>query len=227
MPGDYIKNEFGIIAEPDYYIRNGNKIFLFESKDILIPSETKVSNDYENISSELKKRLYYEEKRNGGIDNKAVLQLLNNTQKILRKTAEWDQGYKEKNIRIYPIIILHDNIYNCPGINDLVRMWFEEELEKMREEYDVSRIENITIINIDVFIVYKDLLQKSEGSLDKMISSYHKYVSEDIAKKARTQEEAIKMYKDRIISFEYYLSTKYSPDYKRMFMQVAKTYIKE
>lgn len=96
MPGDYIKNEFGIIAEPDYYIRNGNKIFLFESKDILIPSETKVSNDYENISSELKKRLYYEEKRNGGIDNKAVLQLLNNTQKILRKTAEWDQGYKEK-----------------------------------------------------------------------------------------------------------------------------------
>lgn len=56
------KNEFGIIAEPDYYIRNGNKIFLFESKDILIPSETKVSNDYENISSELKKRLYYEEK---------------------------------------------------------------------------------------------------------------------------------------------------------------------
>ena len=227
IPGDYIKNEFGIIAEPDYYIRNGNKIFLFESKDILIPSETKVSNDYENISSELKKRLYYEEKRNGGIDNKAVLQLLNNTQKILRKTAEWDQGYKEKNIRIYPIIILHDNIYNCPGINDLVRMWFEEELEKMREEYDVSRIENITIINIDVFIVYKDLLQKSEGSLDKMISSYHKYVSEDIAKKARTQEEAIKMYKDRIISFEYYLSTKYSPDYKRMFMQVAKTYIKE
>ena len=106
-------------------------------------------------------------------------------------------------------------------------MWFEEELEKMREEYDVSRIENITIINIDVFIVYKDLLQKSEGSLDKMISSYHKYVSEDIAKKARTQEEAIKMYKDRIISIEYYLSTKYSPDYKRMFMQVAKTYIKE
>lgn len=227
MPGDYIKNKFGVAAEPDYYIRNGNKIFLFESKDILIPSETKVSNDYKKISSELKKRLYYEEKRNGGVDNKAVLQLLNNAQKILKKTAEWDQDYKEKNIRIYPIIILHDNIYNCPGINDLVRMWFEEELEKMREEYDVSRIKNITIINIDVFIVYKDLLQKRECSLDKMISSYHKYVSEDIAKKARTQEQAMKMYKDRIIPFEYYLSKKYSPDYRKMFMQVVKTYIKK
>lgn len=227
MSGDYIKNEFGIVAEPDYYIRNGNKIFLFESKDIFIPSETKISNDYQDISSELKKRLYFEKKDNGRIDNKAVLQLLNNVKKMLSKTAKWDQCYKEKNIRIYPIIILHDNIYNCPGINDLVSMWFEEELEKMKEEYDISRIENITIINIDVFIAYKDLLQKSGGALDKMISSYHKYVSEDITKKVQTEEEAIKKYKDRIISFEYYLSTKYSPDYKKKLMQVAKTYIKE
>lgn len=227
MPGDYIKNEFGIVAEPDYYIRNGNKIFLFESKDILIPSGTKVSNDYQDISNELKKRLYFEEKSNGKIDNKAVLQLLNNIKKILSRTAEWDQCYKEKNIRIYPIIILHDNIYNCPGINDLVNIWFEEELEKMKDEYDISRIENITIINIDVFIVYKDLLQKPESSLDKLISSYHKFISEDITKKVQTEEEAIKKIKDRIISFEYYLSTKYSPDYKKMLMQVAKTYIRE
>lgn len=66
----------------------------------------------------------------------------------------------------------------------------------MKEEYDVSRIENITIINIDVFIVYKDLLQKSESSLDKMISSYHKFVSEDIAKKPvhkKKQQKCIKI----------------------------------
>lgn len=76
-------------------------------------------------------------------------------------------------------------------------------------------------------IVYKDLLQKPESSLDKLISSYHKFISEDITKKVQTEEEAIKKIKDRIISFEYYLSTKYSPDYKKMLMQVAKTYIRE
>lgn len=227
MTGNYIKNEVGVVAEPDYYIRNGNKIYLFESKDILIPAGTKVSNDYKNISNELKKRLYYEEKKNGGTDNKAVLQLLNNTKKLLDKKAEWDQGYKEKNIRIYPIIVLHDNIYNCPGINDLVSIWFKEELEKMKEKYDVTRIENITIINIDTLIVYKDLFRKPGGSLDKMITCYHKFISEDLARKSKTEEEAINKYKDRIMSFEYYLSSKYSPDYAKMLIQVAKTYLKE
>lgn len=42
--GEEIKNTYNIDAEPDYYIRNGNKIYLFESKDILIPSEVKISN---------------------------------------------------------------------------------------------------------------------------------------------------------------------------------------
>ena len=133
MPGNYIKETFRINAEPDYYIRNGNKVFLFESKDILISSESKISNDYKIISKELKKKLYYEESKKG-IDNKAVLQLLNNAQKLLNKTAEWDKTYKEKNIRIYPIIILHDNIYNCPGINELVNKWFKQELKKNRRE---------------------------------------------------------------------------------------------
>ncbi len=96
MPGDYIKNEFGIVAEPDYYIRNGNKIFLFESKDIFIPSGTKVSNDYEDISGELKKRLYYEEKSNGRIENKAVLQLLNNIKKYLIKQRNGIKVIKKK-----------------------------------------------------------------------------------------------------------------------------------
>lgn len=224
MSGEHIKREYNVNAEPDYYIRNGNKIFLFESKDILIPSRTKVSNDYADISNELKKRLYYDEK-NGKNENKAVLQLLNNIKKVLKKNAEWDKSYKEKNIKVYPILILHDNIYNCPGIEELVKKWFLKELKKISEEYDISRIENITIVNIDVFIVYKDFLQQRENSLDRMILAYHNYISEDIMTKARTKEEAIKGYKDRIISFEYFLSKKYSPNYKRMLDEITQSYL--
>lgn len=226
MSGEYIKTEFLINAEPDYYIRNGNKIFLFESKDIFISSGAKISNDYNVISAELKKRLYYEDKETGR-NKKAILQLLHNIKKLLSKTAEWDNCYKERNVRVYPIIILHDNIYNCPGINELVNQWFEEELLKMKGEYDISCIEKITIINIDAFIVYRDFLQKSEGALDKLISSYHKYLSQDIFKKAKSEQELLQKYKDRIKSFEYYLSTKYSPDYKKLLTQITKIYIKE
>ena len=132
--GEEIKNTYKIDAEPDYYIRNGNKIYLFESKDILIPSDAKISNDYIKITAELKKRLYYEEKGDGSISKKAILQLLHNIKKLLKKNAEWDSCYKENRVKIYPIIILHDNIYNCPGINDLVNQWFIGELEKIKDE---------------------------------------------------------------------------------------------
>lgn len=39
---------------PDYYIRNGNKIFIFESKDILINASIKESYDFEEYESALK-----------------------------------------------------------------------------------------------------------------------------------------------------------------------------
>lgn len=225
--GEEIKNTYKIDAEPDYYIRNGNKIYLFESKDILIPSDAKISNDYIKITAELKKRLYYEEKGDGSISKKAILQLLHNIKKLLKKNAEWDSCYKENRVKIYPIIILHDNIYNCPGINDLVNQWFIGELEKIKDEYDISRIEKITIINIDVFIAYRDFLKSPEGALDKLITSYHSYISNDILKKAISEEDAIKKYKDRIKSFEYYLSTLFIPDYKKLLMIAGKKYLVE
>lgn len=224
--GEDIKTKFNVSAEPDYYIRNGNKIFLFESKDIFISSEAKISNDYNVIYRELHKRLYYEDK-GGKISNKAILQLLLNIKKILHMEAEWDNCYKKKSIKIYPIVVLHDNIYNCPGINELLNQWFKEELDKIKDEYNVTCIEKVTIINIDVFILYRDFLQKPENTLDKLISSYHKYLSQDIGKSAKTEEELLNKYKDRIKSFEYYLSTKYNPDYRKLLTQIAKTYIKE
>ena len=109
----------------------------------------------------------------------------------------------------------------------MVNQWFIGELEKIKDEYDISRIEKITIINIDVFIAYRDFLKSPEGALDKLITSYHSYISNDILKKAISEEDAIKKYKDRIKSFEYYLSTLYIPDYKKLLMIAGKKYLVE
>lgn len=117
---------------------------------------------------------------------------MHNIKKLLKKKAEWDSLYKENRIRIYPIIILHDNIYNCPGINDLVNQWFAVELKEIENKYNISQIEKITIINIDVFIAYREFLQRPEGALDKLIASYHSYTSNDILKKATSEQDAIK-----------------------------------
>src|SRR5690606_24326316 len=44
ITGNDIKNKIGS-GEPDYYIRNGTDIFLFEFKDLILPTEVKYSGD--------------------------------------------------------------------------------------------------------------------------------------------------------------------------------------
>ena len=69
----------GLDAEPDYYIRQDQEMYLFESKDILINAEIKASYDFNRHEAEFAKKLYYEEK-DGHKSNKAVLQLLKNVE---------------------------------------------------------------------------------------------------------------------------------------------------
>ncbi|MBL0202373.1 MAG: hypothetical protein IPP81_20110 [Chitinophagaceae bacterium] len=52
--------KFKIDGEPDYYIRNGNNLFLFESKDILINASIKSSYDFKQYEPEFEKKLYFE-----------------------------------------------------------------------------------------------------------------------------------------------------------------------
>ena len=83
--GAEIKAQFHIDAEPDYYIRNGNYVFLFESKDILINGSIKETFDYTMYREEFSKKLYYETAKNGSIEKKAVLQLVNNIERLLKQ----------------------------------------------------------------------------------------------------------------------------------------------
>src|SRR5690606_24304317 len=81
--GDELDAEYD--GAPDYYVRNGKKIFLFESKDILINAQVKQSSDFKAIDNELALKLYQNEKGKP----KAVLQIINNTRKILSKTLDF------------------------------------------------------------------------------------------------------------------------------------------
>src|SRR5690606_13087860 len=108
------------------------KIFLFESKDILINATIKHSYDFTKYEKELRKKLYYEES-DGKTEKKAVLQLLKNIENILKKEFPADLNYKTKSVIIYPIIVLHDHQFNVLGLNSLVNHWFKIEVKKLGE----------------------------------------------------------------------------------------------
>ena len=71
---------------PDYYIRNGKRAMLFESKDILISKESKTSPDYTVLEAELRLKLFENEKGKP----KAVRQLATNIEILLKGKADYD-----------------------------------------------------------------------------------------------------------------------------------------
>lgn len=193
--------KLGVEAEPDYYIRNGNKIFLFESKDILIKAEVKSSFDYKAYEEEFKKKLYYDS--NGKkIKKKAVLQLTNNIQRLLTKQLNFDTNYKPNSAVIYPILILHDHQFNVAGLNTLINHWFNFELDKLSHlGIDISKVKPITVINIDTLIYMQDPIRSNQIRLEKVIDEYHKHCKVNPKRKYRDQDHLRKTHLDAISPF--------------------------
>ena len=193
-------------AEPDYYIRNGNTTFLFESKDILINAEVKESFDFARQEAEFKKKLYFEDK-DGKVSKKAVLQLISNIEKCLKMEFPFDTNYKAKNQFIYPIVVLHDHMYKVPGLNYMVNQWHLSELQILREKgLNVDRVQPLTIIDIDTFIFHQDTLRNQKIRLEDMIDKYHSYTHLDEKKKYASIEDSKQKLYNKSVSFSTFLS---------------------
>lgn len=174
ISGSEIKAEAQIDAEPDYYVRQDNKLFLFESKDILIKAEVKTSCDFNQIEVEFKKKLYFDNGQSK-IEPKAVLQLVKNIERGLRKQFSFDNTYDASKLTIYPILVLHDHQLNIAGLSQLVNQWFFVELEKLSSKgLDVTKVKPLSILDIGTFIYHQDLLANQSIFLEDFISEYFK-----------------------------------------------------
>jgi hypothetical protein len=159
-------------GEPDYYVRNGNKVFLFESKDFLINSKIKFSYDFVEYE-QIYKRSLYKKLKNNKHSNGAILQLKSNIERLILKKMPFDLNYKSKSLCIYPIIIIHNQFGNVPGLNNLVNYWFQIELEELRKRgLYIDKIRPVTLIDIDSLILYQDLFSNKIVKLEEVIDSY-------------------------------------------------------
>ncbi|MBC6993208.1 hypothetical protein QWY85_05700 [Neolewinella lacunae] len=173
----------GYSAEPDFYVRFKNKVFLFESKDVVLKGEEKQSRDYPTLKKALSEKFYKIEK-GGKIEQKAVLQIIENIKRILTVYYDkCDKGYNPKNIKIYPILIIHDRQFDSLSVNELISNWFELELSKIKGEFDTSNVQQIIVLNIDTMILYQETFkQRGNNRLEKLISDYHENIKFEPAK---------------------------------------------
>lgn len=161
------------IGLPDYYIRNGNKVFLFECKNSFISNKNKVLFKDEEILKEIREKFYYSTK-NGKRKKKAILQLQDFIKNLSIGSYDFfDQIEKKEKIIVYPILIVTDETLCTLGFNQLLNYYFTQEKDKGY----LKDIRPLTVIHIDDFIKYQTHLKK----LDFAIESYHDHLKKNNA----------------------------------------------
>ncbi|BDW93434.1 hypothetical protein MACH07_22660 [Flagellimonas marinaquae] len=158
---------------PDYYIRNGNKVFLFECKNSFISNSNKIDLDTDRLLEEIRNKFYFDSsKGKNRTKNKAVKQLLsyivNSSQ---NKFTFFDKTKKSSNLIYYPIIVVTDYTLCSIGFNQLLNEYMKIEIQKLRDIE--KRIKPLTIIHIDNLLYYQTNLKKIDG----IILKYHSYLN--------------------------------------------------
>lgn len=193
----------GIDAEPDYYVRRGRDIFLFESKDFFIIKDVKHSYDFTKYETEFKKRLYTDDGKNG-----AIQQLIKNIKRLqdFDFPEGFDDDYNYKEVNIYPILIVNDSIYNTFGLNVLVDYWLQTELRKIQSEgYFTHKIKRIVVLPIDTLIMYQDHFINGTIKLNEIIDKWISHTKRMEERKQMPYAEFEKKMADRTVPFTYYL----------------------
>lgn len=154
------------LSLPDYYIRNGNKIFLFECKNSFISHKSKMDLDCDMVEQEIKEKFYWSGKK-----KKAVKQLLNYIELSQNEKYNFfDDKIKLRRCTYYPILVTTDLTLTSLGINKLLNEYMSEDLKDIDADLK-RRIKPLTIIHINDFLVRTNKLKK----LDLLIDNYLKH----------------------------------------------------
>lgn len=161
-------------GEPDFYMRQGNKVFLFEFKDSTLNSNIKYSNKIEEIRTSILGK--FEETLSG--QKKGIRQLLNSIKNIRDSKfnhAELDLYDNERSM-IYPIIVHTDCSFEVEGVNYILK----ERFEILLKEIDIKGrylVKNIILVNLDTLISLQDLFQSRTLKLSTCINEYLDYTN--------------------------------------------------
>lgn len=164
-------------AEPDYYIRDGRKVFLFEFKDVQLRADVKASQSAEAIREELLEKLDESTKGRPKAQQKAVRQLLNSMTRIFNGdyvrmgVDDFDSGQ----VMIYPILVHTDSALETEGVN----YFLKEKLNALIAEASLPnhRVKDLVVINIDMLLSVQDLFYKKKIGLASCIHEFVAYTN--------------------------------------------------
>lgn len=163
--GDSMKQY--IKAEPDYYMRDKGKIYLFEFKNVYLAADVKHCYDLETIKAELFKK--FVENQQG--KPKGISQLINSIHSIRNGEFEKFDSFDYQNAIIFPIIVYADFSFNLAGVNYMLNNEFKRLLEQKGFQH-LKNVRNLTMIDLDSFIKFQDLYRDKRIKLNNCLNEY-------------------------------------------------------
>lgn len=159
--------------EPDYYVNYRNNIIYFENKDLLIPQDVKSSKDINVINKYFEERLC--------VNKKGIGQIIQGISSIYDRSFKFDNSINYgKRIEIFPILILHDRIFQTVGVNYKLNECFKKELLKNGIiENHKFKVHSLIIIDIDTLIWWKSDLKNNFKKLSVFLKRYSKILNEN------------------------------------------------
>lgn len=206
--GHQLEKDFHISGAPDYYAKVRNNVYVFESKNIMLDAKIKEAGNYQAYETEIKKKLYFDVKVNETtgeekIKPKAILQLIRSIEKLLDKSSEVDTI--KNTARIYPIIVVHNQQFDVPGLSHLLNHWFFEELAKLAAKgLETKNVRPVTLMNISTLIFYNDQFRLGQLRLAPVLNEYHQSSKLNYVR-TRPGESLEDNLMDKVLPFGYFI----------------------
>lgn len=171
--GDELKRQLGE-GMPDFYMRRGNRLFIFECKDSQIASTKKLSGNYEII----KQAIFDKYVVNAKGQSKGVRQLVQVIKDKLSVIIQNIDNSIPNGIKyVFPIIIYFDNCLDIEGPNYLLNKEFKKQLENIEIESNFI-IKDLVMINLEQIMRLEDFFSSDKLKLASLINSYIDYKSQ-------------------------------------------------
>lgn len=165
LDGMTMKNA-NVHAEPDFYVRIGRKVFLFEYKDNSISDDVKYSGDYQIIRAVILSRICFDD----GNTRKGVGQLLNSINEIVNSSSlnALDSEAKSADC-YYPIVVTTDRVFSSLGVQNIL----VEQFNTIVKNWTIPAFVRIPmVLDLDTLIVMSKRVHDKTISFLDLIEEY-------------------------------------------------------
>ena len=168
--GEMLKKSLGE-GMPDFYLRKGNSIFIFECKDAQVASKKKLSDDYETIKNAIFEKYVANSKGHGKGVSQLASVIEHKVPLILKKI---DVNAPKSFMFIFPIIVYFDDCFDVEGPNYLLNKEFQRIIKDRNVSVDYE-VKDMVMVNIEQLMRLENFFVDSKLDLAYLINSYIDY----------------------------------------------------